>query len=231
MTSNFDGFPPGFFKFFKELKLNNNREWFNDNKPRYKDVVVEPSCAFIEAMAPKLEKISPYFVADPRPNGGSMFRIYRDVRFSKDKKPYKENVGFQFRHHLGKNAHAPGFYVGLSPKETHHGGGIWHPPAPNLKKIRDGIVEDPDGWKKVITNKTLKSRAGGVSGVALVRPPRGYDGDETHVEDLKRKSFFAMTEGKVSEAKSKEFVSEVTKSFKAASPLIKFLSAALDVDF
>lgn len=115
MTQTFEGFPPEFFKFFTELSQNNNREWFKDNKPRYQDCVVDPSCAFIEAMAPKLEKISPYFVADPRPNGGSMFRIYRDMRFSKDKKPYKENVGFRFRHYSGKSNPAPGFMLASRP--------------------------------------------------------------------------------------------------------------------
>lgn len=97
--------------------------------------------------------------------------------------------------------------------------------------MRDEIVSDPTAWKKVVSNRTLKARASGISGERLKRPPRGFDPDEDFIEDLKRKSFFAMSEGKVSDAKSKEFVAEVNKSFKAASPLVKFLSQALDVDF
>lgn len=231
MSDPFNGFPPEFFKFFQDLGANNKREWFNANKERYKAEVVAPSVAFIEAIAPKLEKVSPYFVADPRPNGGSMFRIYRDVRFSKDKKPYKENVGIQFRHHLGRDAHAPGFYVHLSAKEVFHGGGIWYPPGPHLKKIRDAIARDPATWKKVITNRSLKSQHGGVSGDGLVRPPRGFDPETPHIEDIKRKSFFAMTTGTAKQAKSADFVGEVAKSFKAAGPLMRFLSDALEVDY
>ena len=104
----FAGFGPGFFGFFEELSANNKREWFEPNKARYKEEVVGPLTAFIAAMGPLLAKISEEYVADPRPNGGSMFRIYRDVRFSKDKRPYKEHGACHFRHRLGKDAHAPG---------------------------------------------------------------------------------------------------------------------------
>lgn len=231
MADGFNGFPPEFFKFFNDLGANNKREWFNANKDRYKADVVAPSVAFIEALAPKLEKISPFFVADPRPNGGSMFRIYRDVRFSKEKKPYKENVGIQFRHHLGRDAHAPGFYVHLSTKEVFSGGGIWYPPAPHLKKIRDAIVKDPDGWKKVVTNQALKKQHRGVSGDSLVRSPRGFDPETPYIKDIKRKSFFAMSEASVKDARGQDFAAEVGKSFKAAGPLMRFLSDALEVDY
>jgi uncharacterized protein (TIGR02453 family) len=106
---SFAGLPKDYFDFFKELKANNNREWFEDNKPRFRASVQEPLAAFVEAMAPRLKKVSKHFVADPRLNGGSVFRIYKDVRFSKDKTPYKTHGGVQFRHALGKDAHAPGF--------------------------------------------------------------------------------------------------------------------------
>ena len=130
--SAFSGLPADYFKFFAELSANNNREWFNDNKPRFRESVQEPLAAFVEAMAPRLRKISKHFVADPRLNGGSVFRIYKDVRFSKDKTPYKTHGAVQFRHALGKNAHAPGFYVHLDQKEIFHGGGVWTPPSPAL---------------------------------------------------------------------------------------------------
>ncbi len=109
------GFSPGLFAFLEELAANNDRTWFAANKPRYQSQVVDQLVRFIAAMADPLEKVSPHFVADPRPVGGSMFRIYRDVRFSKDKRPYKEHAACQFRHAAGKDAHAPGFYVHLAP--------------------------------------------------------------------------------------------------------------------
>jgi uncharacterized protein (DUF2461 family) len=101
-------FTPKFFEFFNALAKNNSREWFNQHKSDYQQAVVQPMCAFIDAMAPRLRKISPHFIADSRPHGGSMFRIYRDVRFSKDKSPYKLHAACQFRHELGKDAHTVG---------------------------------------------------------------------------------------------------------------------------
>lgn len=108
---------------------------------------------------------------------------------------------------------------------------MWHPPAPQLKKIRERIAHDPEAWKKIISNRTLKARTGGISGNGLARPPRGFDADDPNIEDIKRKSFTAMTEGKVAEAKSEGFASEVGKSFKVAAPLIGFLAQAMEVDF
>src|SRR5690242_7548675 len=116
--AEFTGFPKTFFAFFRELKANNDRAWFEANKSRFRETVQAPMSDFIEAMAPHLSRISKEFVADPRPNGGSMFRIYRDVRFSRDKRPYKEHGACQFRHRLGRDVHAPGFYVHLAPKEV-----------------------------------------------------------------------------------------------------------------
>src|SRR5690242_20752818 len=104
---------------------------------------------FIAAMAPRLRKVSKNFAADPRPNGGSMFRIYRDVRFSKDKRPYKEHAACHFRHVLGKDVHAPGYYMHLAPDEVYFGGGMWMPPSDALQKIRERIAGNPSAWKAV----------------------------------------------------------------------------------
>ena len=115
--TDFPGFPKDFFVFYEQLQLNNNREWFNDNKNRYYESVANPISEFIVCMAPRLKTISAHYVADPKPHGGSMFRIYRDTRFSKDKTPYKTHAGVQFRHAAGKDARAPGFYVHLATDE------------------------------------------------------------------------------------------------------------------
>lgn len=125
MNTTFSGFPEEMFSFLTDLGNNNNREWFSNNKERYENFVVEPVTRFIVAVGQFLPAISDVYIADTRRNGGSMFRIYRDTRFSKDKRPYKENVGCQFRHSAGKNVHAPCFYVHLAPAEVFIGGGIW----------------------------------------------------------------------------------------------------------
>ena len=182
-------------------------------------------------MAPRLAKISEHYNADPRPNGGSMFRIYRDVRFSKDKRPYKEHGACQFRHMAGKDAHAPGYYVHLEPGRVFFGGGVWLPPSPQLKMIRGAIAADPDGWGKVVKNKRFRETFGGVHGDGLKRAPRDFDDDHPYIEDIKRKSFFAMREAESSLAGSVDFVKEVEATFKAATPMMKFLNAAIGVPF
>lgn len=225
--TEFSGLPADYFKFFKEIDANNNREWFNDNKARFRTSVQEPLAAFVEAMAPRLKKISKHFVADPRPNGGSVFRIYKDVRFSKDKTPYKTHGAVQFRHALGKDAHAPGFYVHLAPDEIFYGGGIWHPPSPSLLNIREAIRDKGAAWGRATTGAAFKKRFGGVRGEGLTRPPRGFDGEGPRIEDIKRKSFFAMAEGKLAQSKKLTFLDDVEAAFKDAKPLMKFLCDAV----
>lgn len=231
MSDGFWGLPGDYFAFFKELSDNNNREWFNDNKQRFRESVQEPLTAFVEAMAPRLKRISKHFIADPRLNGGSVFRIYRDVRFSKDKSPYKTHGAVQFRHALGKDAHAPGFYVHLDPEEIFYGGGVWQPPSPALLKIREAIRDRGDKWLKAKTGAAFDQRFGQIRGDSLTRPPRGFDADHPHIEDIKRKSFFAMTEARPASAKKPEFVDDVAETFADARPLMKFLCEALGAPF
>lgn len=225
--STFNGLPADYFKFFTELSANNNREWFNDNKLRFRASVQEPLAAFVEAMAPRLKKVSKHFVANPSLNGGSVFRIYKDVRFSKDKTPYKTHGAVHFRHALGKDAHAPGFYVHLDPKEIFYGGGIWHPPSPALLQIRETIRDKAALWTKATTGAAFTNRFDGVRGDGLTRPPRGFDIDDPMIEDLKRKSFFAMANGKPADAKKASLCDDVEGAMKDAKPMIKFLCDAL----
>src|SRR5919202_3583155 len=115
------------FEFLADLQANNDREWFSANRRRYEEHLLEPALDFVEAFAPRLEELSPHFRADARASGGSLFRIHRDTRFSKDKSPYKTNVGIHFRHERAKDAHAPGYYLHIGPEDVFAGGGIWHP--------------------------------------------------------------------------------------------------------
>jgi uncharacterized protein (TIGR02453 family) len=231
MADKFRGFPPDLFSFLADLKKNNRRDWFQANKDRYTQSVVEPMSEFISVMDGRLANVSDCFIADPRPHGGSMFRIYRDTRFSKDKKPYKEHVACQFRHMSGKDAHAPGFYMHFDVDEVFFGGGIWMPPGPTLRLIRDAIAADPDGWVKATRNKGFKARFGSVAGDALKRPPQGFDADDPLIEDIKRKSFFAMQEVAPKAALAPGFAAEVEKAFVALTPMMRFLTEALDLSF
>ena len=215
---------PALFEFLRELKDNNNREWFNSQKSRYEAEVVDPVTEFIENMAPRVAKISPHVVVDPRPNGGSRFRIYRDTRFSKDKSPYKTQVGCQFRHAAGKDAHAPGFYVHLAPDEVFFGGGIWGPKGDALRSVRQRIVDKPDDWTKATGALDLR-------GDQLVRAPKGFDPDHPLIDDLRRKSFFSFQDADEALATSIDFEMAVEKQFKKVAPLMDFIATALGLDF
>jgi len=231
MATKFNGFPADLFRFLKELAANNNREWFSANKARYEQSVVEPVIEFISVFDERLGSISENFVADTRRNGGSMFRIYRDTRFSRDKRPYKENVGCHFRHAAGKDAHAPGFYLHMQPGNVFAGAGIWLPPGPVLDKIRAAIVDNPEGWTRVINGRKFSHRFGEIEGERLKRAPRGYDSAHPLVEDLKLKSFFVRQSFSDSDARSPEFIDDVGRTYTDAAPLMKFLTNAVGLRY
>ena len=226
----FEGFPADFFAFLEELAQNNNREWFQENKPRYQASIVAPVGEFITALAPGLQEISPYYLADARPHGGSMFRIYRDTRFARDKAPYKTHVACHFRHEAGRDAHAPGFYAHFEPSGLYLGGGIWLPPSDHLGRIREAICDNANEWGKLKSAPAVRAR-GGIGGDGLKRPPRGYDPDHEHVEDLKRKSYFVMTEAPADLARGASLLPETLKAFRAAARLNHFICHALELPF
>lgn len=217
-------FQPALFKFLAELKENNSRDWFQANKARYQQDVQEPLLAFISAFAEPLCEISSHFVADPRPSGGSMFRIYRDTRFSRDKSPYKVHAAAQFRHRDGKDVHAPGYYLHLEPGDVFMGAGLWHPPGPTLKAIRSAIVEESSRWKRTTEGLTL-------GGDALKRGPKGYDQDHPMIEELKRKDFVSFTKTTQKAACSAGFLEQFTDSCRQASPMVEFLTEAVGLEF
>jgi uncharacterized protein (TIGR02453 family) len=216
--------------FLRKLERNNNRDWFNENKDAYEETVRHPALQFIEEMADDLAKISPHFLAQPKKVGGSLMRVHRDVRFSKDKRPYKTNIGIQFRHELGKDVHAPGFYVHVEPGDCFIGVGIWRPDAPSLGKIRDVIAETPNKWKTATGNKTFNKHFK-LSGESLSRPPRGYDKNHPLVEDLKRKDFIAIAAIDNKQVLDSSFKRLVVNRFKAADNYMNFLCNALNLQY
>jgi uncharacterized protein (TIGR02453 family) len=219
-----------FFGFLKELKKNNTREWFQANKERYRSEVQEPLLHFISDFADPLHDISSEFLADPRPSGGSMFRIYRDVRFSKNKSPYKTHAAAQFRHRAGRDAHAPGFYLHLEPGNVFVGAGSWHPGREALDSIRTGISEDPDRWRAVLADVRFSKRHTLV-GESLKRPPRGFDPEHPLIDELKRKDFISIENFSQTRACSAGFIDTVADSFRTAAPLVRFLTEAVGQPF
>lgn len=223
---NFTGFPKDIFDFYAELEDNNNRAWFTENKQRYLSNVAEPALDFITAMEKPLKKISPHFLAVPKRSGGSLMRIYRDIRFSKNKLPYKTNLGIHFRHEFGKDVHAPGFYFHFSLDEVFVGAGIWGPDKEPLDNIRQSIDEFGPRWKRIKGQKTFRETFA-FSGSTLVRPPRGYEKDHPLIEDLKRKDFVATTALNKKILLKADLVNELSSLFKIAMPYMRFLCDAL----
>ena len=216
------------FNFLDELAANNNRQWFEANKPRYEALVREPAIDFITEMAPELDKFAPRFRADPRKMGGSLMRVFRDTRFSRDKTPYKTNIGIQFRHELGKDVHAPGFYLHIASDGCFLGAGCWHPDPDALGKIRDLMAANPKKWFAARDNKKF-AKDWTLTGDSLSRPPRGYAADHVALEDIKRKDVIGLADLLPSDVTRPDLVELVSARFASAVPLMSFLCEAAGV--
>lgn len=215
-------FSPRLFQFLRGLKAHNDRGWFEANRERYEADVKEPMLQFISDLGKSLRTISPQFKVDPRPVGGSMFRIHRDIRFSKDKSPYKTHIGAHFPHaRAGKDESAPGFYIHVESGESVGGAGLWHPDSAALHKVRDRIVARTKDWKAV--------RDGGidVKGESLKRVPPSYDPRHPFAEDLKLKDFYVMTRFSEKEVCASSFMDRFVEVCRRTAPLMKFLTQAL----
>jgi uncharacterized protein (TIGR02453 family) len=225
MASNETYFSPDTFVFLRALKRNNNRDWFQSNKPRYETVVRDPLLRFITDIGPHLTRISPHIVADPRPTGGSMFRIYRDTRFSADKSPYKTHAAAHFPVRAAeRHAATPGFYLHLEPGGCFVGAGIWHPDAPTLVKIREAIAGSASTWKRARNGIKL-------DGAMLSRPPRGFDPNHPFIEDLKRKDFVTGATFTDAQVVAPTFIKQFAGECRRMSPLVAFLANALGRDY
>jgi len=210
-------------EFLGDLRRHNDRTWFNEHKERYERALREPFLEFIADAGPELRTISKNLVADPRPSGGSLFRIHRDVRFSKDKSPYKTHAGAHFQLG-GKGAHGPGYYLHLEPAECFVAGGIWMPEPEVLQQIRQRIADKPSEWAKAHgkldhSEETLK------------RPPRGFDPDHPLIDDLKRLSFTAGVRFSERQACAPQFPARFVAACRGQVPLMKFLARAMGLSF
>ena len=231
MPSNrYASFKPETIEFLCELKKNNNRDWFNENKPRYEEDVLDVALKFIQSMHDPLLEFAPHFTAIPKRMGGSLMRVYRDTRFSKNKTPYKTNIGIQFRHEQAKDVHAPGYYLHIDPAEVFLGVGLWRPEPAALAAIRDRISNKQAEWLRARDDRAFK-RHYQLGGQSLTRPPRGFDKEHPLIEDIKRKDFIATKNMDLKEATRPRFQQKVETAFKAATPLMQFLCKAVGVPF
>ncbi|MEE8486888.1 MAG: TIGR02453 family protein [Gemmatimonadota bacterium] len=217
------------FRFLEELKANNDRIWFKSNQVRFEQTVREPLLAFIAAFEEPLANISPSMLASAKKSGGSMFRIHRDTRFSKDKSPYKTWAAVQFRHEAGRDAHAPCYYLHLAPGDVFVGAGIWHPDRAALDAIRVLIDEKPAKWVKA--RDAVLLAGWDLEGDALKRIPRGYAAEHPLADDLRRKDFIAVRRLSEQDVVQSGFLQRYTDLCREPVNLMKFLTEALGLPF
>lgn len=228
--SRYATFPPETIAFLRELQANNDREWFAANKSRYEENVLDVALRFIESMQAPLAEIAPHFTAVPKRVGGSLMRVYRDTRFSKNKSPYKTNIGIQFRHERARDVHSPGFYVHIEPDEVFLGAGMWRPAPDALALVRARIAGKPAEWRRARDAAAFRRRFE-LGGEVLSRPPRGFDAGHDEIGDLKRKDFIAVMPLAAEDATSPRFQQKVETAFAAAAPFMTFLCRAVGVPY
>lgn len=213
-------------KFLRDLKKNNNKPWFEKNKDVYlnaREDIGNLAEQVIEKLGRTDTDIAPLQAKD------CLYRIYRDVRFSKDKTPYKNNIG-AFMNKGGKKAPTAGYYFQCAPGRNIAGGGLWMPPAPDLNKVRQEIDYNFDEWRKIVEGKSFKKLfpQGLEQEDLLSRPPKGYDADHPAIEYLKLKSFVVIRHFTDEEMQSKTLAKEIVKTFETMHPFIQFLNRSLE---
>lgn len=209
--------------FLKKLQKNNNREWFDKNKALY-EAAKEDVTQFAQKIIDEFSKNDPSLKGTDAKK--CMFRIYRDVRFSKNKDPYKTNMGAWFNSE-GKNGKKAGFYFHIEPEKSFIAGGIYMPEAPELKKIRQEIDYNAAAFRKIISNSGFKKIWGKLEGMKLVNPPKGYDKTHPEVELLKHTSFVVTHPISESELCDKGLLKKISAAHKAMIPFKQFLDAAV----
>ncbi len=220
------------FDFLRELRDNNNREWFNANKKRYERDLKDVCLAFIRDFQDNLSRVSPHLQAIAKAQGGSMFRIYRDTRFSKDKTPYKTHVGMHFKHEQGsKTLQAPGLYLGLGVDDSGLGAGMWKPDKEPLRLIRQAIVDEPERWAHAKGVMTAHGWDWHDPNATLKRPPKGFDAEHAHIDDIKRKGFAFGRTVSNEEVLAPDFADQIAAQYDDIAPFMQFLCDAVGLEY
>lgn len=228
-TASHSAFNVDCLTFLQQLQANNSRDWFKANQAEYEAKVRTPALAFIETMTPYIHQLSPRLTCVAKKVGGSLMRPQRDARFSKDKTPYKVNVGIQFRHFQGKDVHAPGLYLHIANDGCFLGAGIWHPDSQALNQIRTCIDDNPNAYKQALAQ--LADAGFAMEGDCLIRPPKGFDKEHPMIDELKRKDFIAIKPITTEQLLSQHFDTWCAEQFKETNKLMAYLCFALSLDY
>ena len=222
MHSPFPGFPAEALQFFRGLARNNNREWFLPRKPLFEEKVKEPMRQLVDALNLALHDFAPEYETDP---DKAIFRIYRDIRFSKDKKPYKEEIAAAFRRR-GAAHHQGGYYFAISHKGVAVGGGMYMPDPAHLLAIRERIAERHEEFRHILAARNVRKLLGDLEGETLSRVPRGFPADHPAADLLRYKYYILYKELPPSLATSPKLYAAIVERFRGIVPFLQFLTAS-----
>jgi uncharacterized protein (TIGR02453 family) len=220
MISRTPTFPQAGLDFLKSLKRNNNREWFLKHRSRYEESVRMPMLQLIEALGEEFRRFAPEILVSAK----SLFRIYRDTRFAKDKSPYKTHVAASFSARGLDRHEGAGFYFHIAPTELWIGGGLYRPAPDQLRPVRDHIDSHHERLEKIVKARQFRKLFGGLSGEQSSRMPRGYPADHPAEHFLRYKDLLAARELAPAEATKPKFFAVLVETFEAMHPLIQFIN-------
>jgi len=223
-TIHFPGFGPEMIRFFRSLKRNNRREWFQPRKHVFEQHVKAPMLELVSAINKELLRFAPEYFTDPKK---AIFRIYRDTRFSADKTPYKTHIAAIFDRRGPKELGLGGFYFSVSSEQIEVAGGIYHPPRETLFLVRHHISENHRELQKIVTNAKTRKLLGELQGDTLTRTPKGFDQDHPAARFVKMKDWIFDTKLDPALATSPKLYGEIVERFRAMAPLIEYLNRPL----
>jgi len=224
MGVGFQGFPPETLRFLRQLKRNNNRDWFLAHKQVYEQKVKAPMTGLVTAVGGAMQGFAPELEADPKK---AIYRIYRDIRFSADKSPYKTHIAaFFVPRGMQKNSCA-GLYFHVAPDELIVAGGIYMPDAATLRTLRQYIAGHWQQLAAITDCSEFKRFFGGLQGERLLRPPRGFPPDHPAADLLRYKNFVVWAEHDSEFAQTPKFFPRLVKLFAAMMPLVRYINRGL----
>ena len=222
----FDGFPKEGIDFLKKLKKNNNRSWFQKHKQVYDEGVKFPMQCLIASLSERMSDIAPEIEFNPKK---SIFRIYRDIRFSKNKAPYKTSIAASFNWRgLKGPVDAPGLYLHVEPGGVFIGGGVYMPAGDQIKAFRKSMIDRPEEFLGVVQSRRFRREFGSIQGEKLQKAPLGFPRDHLMIEHLKHKQFYVGKEYDDESISMKPgFANTVARVFEDAMPLVRWLAASM----
>jgi len=224
VAAGFPGFPKEMTTFFRSLKRNNRREWFQPRKHVFEQHVKEPMIELVTALNSEFANFAPQYVSDPKK---AIFRIYRDTRFSSDKTPYKTHIAASFARRGGERLAAGGFYFSVSHDQIEVAGGIYHPAPETTLLVRTHIAEHHQDLGRLLADRKVRRLLGDLQGDALTRAPKGFDPAHPAIKLIKMKDWILDTTLDPSLGTSPRLYKELADRFRAMTPLIEFLNRPL----